>query len=159
MDTGIRCMLWDLTRHNAKKSSGYDIYALKSSDEWLEFTFGELLDGKFDAKTGDFTERFILCDPSVKLSYEEIGRRSIRAQRTKPHDVDHGIGCGNVRLVSTRKYTGLLGAEMKRIRKTFSAERVSTKSLYVITYLQYIFPLCRLYKMPYIMSPRIPFLM
>lgn len=124
-DANIRAFFWGLTRHKAIRRSGADTYVLRSSEEWMTFTAGMKRDSKLST-TGTLTETVILCDPSNVLSFEEIGRPSIRARRIQPdeEDIDCGIGCGNVRLLPGRKWAGLLGAELKRTRRGFTPERV-----------------------------------
>lgn len=130
-DASIRQFLWSLTRHKAKRASGTSSYNLRSVEEWDYFTRGRQVDRKIDAN-GSLTETFMLCDPSMALSFEEIGRPTIRSQRRQPGEYDSDIGCGNVRLFAGRKWAGLLGAEMKRTRRCFTSSRVSMRLRYYV---------------------------
>ena len=84
---------------------------------------GGVLDRKVDRKTGVYHATFIIVDPSIMCSFEEIARPSVRAQSISPDDIEAGIGCGNVRMVSQLKWVGLLGAECHLMKTPFTALR------------------------------------
>lgn len=129
-----RRYLLSLTRHQAKKSSGYASYNASGWDEWQLICGGQGFDRKQN-RSGDISERFILVDPSLECSWEEIARPSLRQQSLNPQDDDdsedeadlRGYGSGNVRFVGTGdKYVSLLGADLLFTARAYSPVRVRT---------------------------------
>ena len=121
----FRCFLFDLTRHRAKSDIGSAVYTLKSEDEWFAIVAGReqhIFDIKHDAKNHKHTCSWYLSDPSERMSWEELVRPSKRSLMMG-FEIK-GIGCGNSRLVSSKKFSSLLGARVDKIRATFSPELV-----------------------------------
>lgn len=124
-----RRYLLSLTRHKAKKSSGFASYQASGWDEWQQISGGQAFDRK-RTRIGDVSERFVLVDPWKECSWEEIARPTLRQQSLEDDDSDDdigGYGCGNVHFVkSGDKYVSLLGADCLWTARVYDAQRVRT---------------------------------
>ena len=119
--------MFDLARHKAKEKIGFAVYSLKSEDEWFAIIANrehQVFDSHYDEKGCKHTCSWVLIDPSESMSWEELKRPTQRSQLIDP-TITKDIGCGNVRLVCTRKFTSLLGARLDSVRMTFSPDLVT----------------------------------
>ena len=126
--------MFSLARHKAKATSGYASYTATGLDEWHMITRGRGCDSKTNSKTGDFSERFMLIDPSDVCSWEEIGRPSLRSQAIEDDDERDGYGVGNVRFVTMNKSVTMLGAEAVLTGKDYLGHRVRELVSFCHTY-------------------------
>ena len=139
-DLSWRAFLFSLTRHRSTTEAAHATYELRSCEEWLNITRGQLLERKVNTKTQTLTEHYILVDPSDDLSFEEIARPSARSQALHGEDDLKGLGCGNVARVTASKYVGSLGAKMTYTRLGYHPGRVRKACYFVL--------LCSIFNVP-----------